>query len=259
MPASTAAKRPASRPGSSRIGTLNEGPLHAGLKQWYAEPGDRLEVPVDGRQIDLVRGDLLIEIQTASLGSLKAKLRALLTEHRVRLVHPVPVESWIVRTDDDGEVLGRRKSPKRGRVEDAFRELVGLPWFLGDPNASLELVFVQEEQVRRHAVGRAKRRKGWLILERRLISVVGRRRFEEPEDLLDLLPAELPRPFTTADLAKAAGIRRDLAQKRRSDRGAGPGPGWAPLHGSDFDHGPGFGVGWVFPRIASGRAGSRDA
>jgi hypothetical protein len=37
------------------IATMNEGPLHASLKAWYAQPGDREEVPVDGRQIDLGR------------------------------------------------------------------------------------------------------------------------------------------------------------------------------------------------------------
>ena len=37
-------------------------PLHASLKAWYAEAGDRFEVAVDGYVIDLVRDDLLIEI-----------------------------------------------------------------------------------------------------------------------------------------------------------------------------------------------------
>ena len=45
---------------SSEIGTLNEKPLHAALKAWYAQPGDRLEVAVDGFVVDIVRGDLLI-------------------------------------------------------------------------------------------------------------------------------------------------------------------------------------------------------
>ena len=46
------------------IGTLNEGSLHAALKLWYADPGDLVEHPVDGYVIDLVRDDLLIEVQT---------------------------------------------------------------------------------------------------------------------------------------------------------------------------------------------------
>lgn len=46
------------------IGRLNEGPLHAALKRWCARPGDRLEAVVDGYVIDIVRADLLLEIQT---------------------------------------------------------------------------------------------------------------------------------------------------------------------------------------------------
>ena len=37
------------------IGTLNEGALHAQLKNWYQRPGDRIERVVDGFVIELVR------------------------------------------------------------------------------------------------------------------------------------------------------------------------------------------------------------
>ena len=60
--------------GAPGIGTLRERPLHASLKRWYAEPGDRTEVAVDGYVIDLVRGDLLIEVQTRGLSSARHKV-----------------------------------------------------------------------------------------------------------------------------------------------------------------------------------------
>ena len=46
----------------SGIGVLNEKPLHASLKEWYAKPGDQLEVAIDGFVIDIVRDDLLLEV-----------------------------------------------------------------------------------------------------------------------------------------------------------------------------------------------------
>jgi len=59
----------------NQIGELNEKPLHAALKTWYAGPDDRVEVPVNGGQrgyvIDLVQDDLLIEIQTGNFSSIK--------------------------------------------------------------------------------------------------------------------------------------------------------------------------------------------
>lgn len=192
---------------------MNESPLHAALKDWYARPGDRFEVPLRGRQIDLVRGELLIEIQTRGLGALRAKIAELQDDHPVLVVHPIPLEKWIVRVDDNGKKLGRRKSPTRGALADLFEELVSLPRLLAHENVSLDIVLTREEEVRRREPGRAWRRKGWVIVERRLVEVVERRRFEDPRDLIGLLPADLPEPFDTAELARHMNVPRHLAQK----------------------------------------------
>src|SRR5690242_12785626 len=158
----------------SGIGLLNEKPLHASLKQWYARPGDRLEVPVDGFVIDIVRDDLLIEIQTRNLAAINSKLCRLTRSYQVRLVYPVVQEKWIVRSASGV----RRKSPKRGRLEDLFWELVSIPQLLSNPNFSLEVLMIREEEVRRYD-GRRKRwrSKGWVIEGRRLVDVVDRRLF----------------------------------------------------------------------------------
>src|SRR5215510_5519986 len=108
----------------SGIGLLNEKPLHASLKQWCAQPGDRFEVAVGGFVIDIVRDDLLIEIQTGNFAAIKSKLTNLVRSYPVRLIYPIVKEKWIVRpaTKDHGRVM-RRKSPKRGRLEDLFWEM----------------------------------------------------------------------------------------------------------------------------------------
>ena len=81
------------------IGMLREKSLHASVKTWYARPEDRLETSVNGYVIDIVRDDdLLVEIQTRSFAPLKTKLRKLTVTHRVRLVHPIAVEKWILKT-----------------------------------------------------------------------------------------------------------------------------------------------------------------
>jgi hypothetical protein len=53
------------------IGTLNEGALHAQLKDWYRRRGDRVEQMVDGFVVDLIRGNLLVEIQTGGFTPLR--------------------------------------------------------------------------------------------------------------------------------------------------------------------------------------------
>src|SRR5437763_8546180 len=122
------------------IGLLNEGPLHAQLKAWYAEPGDALEQPVEEYVVDLVRGSLLVEIQTGGLAPLRRKLDRLLQTHDVRVVVPVPLTRRIVRLSLDGEVLSARRSPRRGRAEDVFARLVSLPVMLAHPRFELELL-----------------------------------------------------------------------------------------------------------------------
>ena len=198
----------------SGIGVLNEKPLHASLKQWYARPGDRFEVPVDGFVIDIVRDGLLIEIQTRNFASINAKLSRLTRSYEVRLVYPVVQEKWIVRSAKNNRcTVVRRKSPKRGRLEDLFRELVSIPRLLSHPNFSLEILMIREEEVRRYdSRRRSWRSKGWVIEGRRLVEVVDRRLFGNPADWLAFVPDEL-QSFTTKDLATVMDTRRDLAQK----------------------------------------------
>jgi hypothetical protein len=195
------------------IGLLNEKPLHASLKAWYAQPGDQFEVPVEGFVIDIVRDDLLLEIQTGSFAAIKSKLARLLRSHQIRLIYPIAQEKWIVRlATDDRCAATRRKSPKRGRIEDLFWKMVSIPQLISSGNLSLEVLMIREEEARRYTGKRKWRRRGWVTAERRLLEVVGRRVFDTPADWLALLPEGFE-PFTARDLADAVGIRLELAQK----------------------------------------------
>ncbi len=196
------------------IGTLREKPLHASLKQWYARPGDKTEVPVDGFVIDLMRADLLIEVQTRGFSALKRKLTELLEGgHRVRIVHPIPANKWIVKVDADGSVLDRRLSPKHGKLVDVFSELVSIPDLLAHPHLSIDVILTAEEEYRRHSPGRSWRRQGWSVEERRLLEVLETGLISSANDLAALLPPGLPTPFTTADLAADLGRPRRIAQQ----------------------------------------------
>lgn len=196
------------------IGTLNEKPLHAELKRWYAESGDRFEVRVDGFVVDIVRGDLLIEIQTAGFSSIRHKLRALTEKHPVRLVHPIACERWIVKLPDSRRARpARRKSPKRSALEDVFVELVSIPDLMRRPNFALEILLIREEEMRRLRRTRRRRHPRWRTEGRRLLDVIERHRFEEPADLGALIPDRVCEPFGTRDLAAATGRPRWHAQK----------------------------------------------
>lgn len=193
---------------------MTETSLHAALKDWYAQPSGQQETWLDGYWIDAQVGEQLIEIQTRNFAALRPKLAALLKHHPVRLVHPVAIETWIVRLPDQpGDPPQRRKSPRRGRAEDIFQELVGLPDLLAHPNFSLEIALVRQEEIRR-ADGRGSWRRGGVsIIDRRLIELVERRLYAAPGDLRAFLPLDLPQPFTQPELAARLGLRPRLAGK----------------------------------------------
>lgn len=212
-------RQASSEPKPRTIGTLAERSLHAELKKWYAQPGDELEVPLHGFFIDIVRGDLLIEIQTRNFSALRRKLPQLLEHHRLRLVHPIAVEKWIVRVAPDGESeLRRRRSPRRGAFEDIFDELVHIPTLLAHPNLSLEILLVRQEEIRRVRARREKPSRwtrfprDWERHDHRLLEVVDRRVIETPEDLRSFLPADLAPQFDNRELAAALGSSYHRAQ-----------------------------------------------
>jgi hypothetical protein len=200
--------------GSPHIGILREKPLHAALKEWCRQPGDLVEHPVDGFVIDVVRGDLLIEIQTNGFAGMKRKIATLVAGgHPIRIVHPIAVDRTIVKIEDDGTIVGRRLSPKHGAAIDIFSQLVSFPDLVVDFDLEIVVVLTVEDEYRVHSPGRAWRRKGWIVEERRLKGVVGSLTLASGSDLLALLPANLSEPFTTSDLAASLGRRMRVAQQ----------------------------------------------
>lgn len=205
------------RAAASALSTFREGSLHAALKARYAASivGARIEAAVDGYVIDVVGSDELIEIQTTSFGSAGRKLDRLVATHRVVLVHPIAVEKWLVVVDEDGVVLRRRRSAKRGLPLDLFDELVHIPGLLANPNFRIELALTCEEEIRGPVPAGSRYRypRTWWRLDRRLIEVVETRRLDTPADLLGLLPLDLADPFTTADIVAATGRSKRLAMR----------------------------------------------
>lgn len=198
---------------SPAVGTLGEKPLHASLKRLYTREGDRVEVPVDGFVVDIVRHDELVEIQTGSFSNLRRKLIALLPRYPVRVVHPVAVRRQIIKLDADGTVLSCRTSPKKGAVTDVFAELVSLADLVAHPGFTLEVVLVADEQLRMKNPAKAWRRRGWVVLEHRLVDVVDRVVIDSPAAAAALLPESLPETFTTTDLATSLRRPRRLGQQ----------------------------------------------
>ncbi len=199
--------------GHLRLKLMNEYSLHSALKNWYSLPGDRFEVKIDNFIVDIVRAPLLIEIQTKNFSAIRKKLTKLLERHEVRLVYPIPLQKWIVHVTESGEIVRKRKSPKKGRLVDLFDELVRTPTLVKEENFSLEVLMIEEEEVRCNDGKGSWRRRGVSIKDRRLLKVDDRTLFRNEKDFLRFLPTDLSNPFTNRKLAKLNGISIHLARK----------------------------------------------
>jgi len=189
---------------SNQIGTLKEKSLHAELKNWLKMPGDKIESPVDGYIIDIVRGDLLIEIQTQNFSAIRKKLENLLISHRVRLIYPIVQNKWIIGLDRNGDQISKRRlSPKHDSYVNIFEELVRIPHIMLNSNLTIEVLIVNVEETRLNDGKGSWRRKGWSILDRRLVNLGDQKIFHGAIDYLSLIPKSLKFPITNHELSKA--------------------------------------------------------
>jgi hypothetical protein len=192
---------------------MTEYSLHSEIKDWYKISGDELEVKVEDFVVDILRGKLLIEIQTRNFSAVKKKLVKLLLNNQVRLVYPISKLKWIVHESRTGQFLRRRKSPKKGKLLDLFYELVHTPTLIEDRNFSLEVLLIEEEELRCNDGRGSWRRRGVSVKDRKLMNVFDRIVFEDSRDFLEFLPKELDECFTNRVLALKLGISINLAQK----------------------------------------------
>jgi hypothetical protein len=206
----------------SAIGTLRENSLHAALKQLLSGEGDRNEVLLEGYYIDILKanGDL-VEIQTRGFSNMKEKLRRLIDQYHIRIVYPIPAEKWIIHLENDlSTPISRRKSPRKGRLEDIFYELTSFPALLHHSNLTIEILMTRQEELlcRAEAPGGSTRktswrRRGWQVYDRKLIDILGRWEINQPADFLGIFPAGLAFPFTTKEASAALHLSMPLAQR----------------------------------------------
>lgn len=198
----------------AKIGMLNEGALHAALKEEYLGETGLAEVPFGGFVADVVRDGVIYEVQTSSFSGLGRKMLALADLGPVVLVHPIPQAKHLVRVQDTetGEFT-RRRSPKRGAIVHILRELVYLPEMLKHPNFAVEVVLTEEEELQTFDPKARRGRGGWRRKGRHLLNILERYRVQSADELWAFVGEALPDEFTTAHLATSMGQPKALAQQ----------------------------------------------
>ena len=192
------------------INTYNESSLHNTLKIFYAEKyAGKTEVEADGHIYDILCEDgQVIEIQTKNLSKLAGKIKDAIDHgHKVRLVYPLVYRTRIILTSENGELISKRLSPKKGCIYDILRELTGLTDILLNKKFTLEVITINmiEHRVRTgepvQTANKSRRfRKNWLKVNKRLEDILETKQFKTKKDYLSLLPANMPEEFCAKDL-----------------------------------------------------------
>ena len=188
--------------------------LHQQLKSHYTDDPNRHEVDVDGYRIDAIDDqNRLIEIQCASLGAIRDKIRSLVKDHSVVVAKPLAARKKLLKkARRNGKVVSSRYSPARETFAHVFLDLVHFSTVFPHPNLQLDILLTEQEEVRVPPKRRTWRRK-FSVQERKLVEVRDVVSVSTAEQLWNQLDVELPSLFTTADLAQAGSMPRWLAQK----------------------------------------------
>ena len=196
------------------IGLLGEKILHAGLKVYF-EPNKQFhEIKINGFVADICNAEGIIEIQTRSLGKLKRKLEIFLEQMPVTVVYPIAHVKHLCWVDEEtGVVTNRRKSPKVGSVWDLFRELYALRTLLTHPNFSVCAALIDLEEYRLLNGWSADKKKGSTRYDRIPIQLEELIYLYEKEDYHAIMPAALPKQFTSKEFHKLVRISLSSAQR----------------------------------------------
>ena len=191
--------------------------LHRQLKEYFCEPGARIEVKLGRYRIDVVNGDRLVEIQRSGLAAIRDKVNKLVCDgYQVDVVKPLVARKRLVKlTSVDGVVSSRRWSPLKASVLNVFDELLYFTRVFPHPNLRMLVPLIDVEEIRYpgHGRRRRKRRADFEVKDRLMLDIYQTHVFANVTDLQSLLPPDLPKRFDTAELASGLGVSRHQAQR----------------------------------------------
>lgn len=191
--------------------------LHRQLKLAFAGPKSKFEQRLGRYRIDVVTGRRLIEIQHSSLAAIWRKCAELLEQkHRLDIIKPLVMRKRLVKlAGPGGAVIDQRWSPFRGSIFDIFEELLYFRRVFPHPRLRLIVPLLDVEEIRFPGHGRRRRWRAsdFQVADRSYTTWHGCEVFEQAEDLVRILPRELPPVWDTEMLARQAGVSRGVAQR----------------------------------------------
>jgi hypothetical protein len=98
-------------------------------------------------------------------------------------------------------------------MTDVLRELVYIPRLLAEKNFSLDVLLIEENELRIYDPKKVRRRGGWRIMERQMISINDSLTIRSARDLYEFFEEPLSEPFITKDIELAMGAKPSIARQ----------------------------------------------
>ena len=138
------------------IGTQQEKYIHQFIKYLITLDSSNHEIKIDKHIVDVLLDKHIYEIQTSNFAKLKNKVSSLLENYQVTIVYPILCEKILYKVQEDGSVLGPRKSPKPDTVYKLFSELYAIQDLLGNKNLSFKLILLSVDYYQKERLNRYK-------------------------------------------------------------------------------------------------------
>lgn len=144
-----------------KIGLLQEHTLHRVLKFYLSMDEIFHEIKIDRMYADVVLDNHIYEIQTKSFNLMRKKLEVFLQNHDVTIVYPMALNKTIYLTNEFGELISVKKSPKHANPLEIFWELYKIKNFLLDKNLHFKILMLDIDEYRIEKEKTWKSRKGF--------------------------------------------------------------------------------------------------
>ena len=187
-----------------KIGLLQEHTLHRVLKFYLSSDEANHEIQIGRMYADVVLNNHIYEIQTKSFNVIRNKLDLFLKDHDVTIVYPIALNKIIYLTNEFGELISTKKSPKHGGPLDIFWELYKIKNYLLNNNLHFKILMLDIDEFRMQKEKTWKSRKGFERENQipRKINYIYE--INSPSDFKDiLLKYNLKEVFTSKDFSKS--------------------------------------------------------
>jgi hypothetical protein len=142
------------------IGTLKEKDIHKSIKFLIDSDENNHEKKIGKFHVDVLNKNGIFEVQTRSFYKLKEKIVELSKDNYFTIVFPISrIKTIIVINSNSGELIRKRKSPKKGSIYDFLLELYTIRDLVDIENLRYRIIIIDSIEYRdsETKVGRYKR------------------------------------------------------------------------------------------------------